>query len=48
VGELLVSVDRPEPALYRIAVAAAQAPEQELLATVVFRARPVMRLGSEP
>src|SRR5204862_1755071 len=27
VGELLVTVDRPEPTLYRVAVAAAEAPE---------------------
>jgi hypothetical protein len=34
---LLVSVQRPEPALYRIAVSDSLAPSRELLATVVFR-----------
>jgi len=40
VGELLVEVERPEPALYRIAVSENAAPALELLATVVYRADP--------
>lgn len=37
VQEFLVSVQRPEPALYRVAVADSSAPGHDLLATVVFR-----------
>jgi len=37
VGDLVVSVNRPQPALYRIAVSPATVPEAELLVTVVFR-----------
>lgn len=41
VGELVVRVARPEPALYRIAVAALAHPDVELLTTVVYRPVPV-------
>jgi hypothetical protein len=37
VGEWMVDVERPERTLYRIAVARADAPEIELLVTVVHR-----------
>jgi len=37
VGEFLVDVQRPEPALYRIAIAEARAPQVEDLVTVVYR-----------
>ena len=37
VGEFIVSVQRPRPELYRIAVAEAAAPEVETLVTVVYR-----------
>ena len=37
VGDLVVTVGRPERALYRIAVADPLAPEAELLVTVVHR-----------
>ncbi|HEU4647900.1 MAG TPA: hypothetical protein VFS33_02480 [Gemmatimonadales bacterium] len=37
VGEFAVSVTRPEPALYRIAVARNDAREVEMLVTVVYR-----------
>lgn len=36
-GNLVVSTGRPEPGLYRIAVASASAPERELVVTVVYR-----------
>lgn len=39
VGRLLVTVSRPERALYRVAVALATAPARELLVTVVHRPR---------
>lgn len=38
VGDFLISVNRPAPSLYRIAVSAGGQPETELLVTVVFRA----------
>lgn len=41
IGEFLSDVQRPEPGLYRIALAEASAPERELLVTVVHRAEPV-------
>lgn len=41
VGELIVRVTRPEPILYRIAVAALAHPDIELLTTVVYRPVPV-------
>lgn len=37
VGELLVRVGRPEPTLYRIAVAELAHPDVELLTTVMYR-----------
>ena len=37
VSEFTVDVQRPEPALYRIAVAEARHPSVELLVTVVYR-----------
>lgn len=37
VGEFVTHVARPEPTLYRIAVAERRAPDHELLVTVVFR-----------
>ena|SRR5438445_4948655 len=36
-GELVVDVERPEPTLYRIAVAQSTSPEVEDLVTVVYR-----------
>jgi type II secretory pathway pseudopilin PulG len=38
IGEFMVGVQRPEPTLYRIAIAEARAPEIETLVTVVYRA----------
>jgi hypothetical protein len=43
VGEFEVHVSRPERVLYRIAIAAAAAPERTLLATVVHRPEPETR-----
>jgi type II secretory pathway pseudopilin PulG len=43
-GDLSVEVERPEPTLYRIALAQASAPEVEALVTVVYR--PEARRGS--
>jgi hypothetical protein len=40
VGELVVRVARPEPTLYRLAVADATHPATELLVTVVYRPEP--------
>ena len=37
VGEFVMRVQRPEPALYRISVAATGHPDADLLATIVFR-----------
>ncbi len=37
IGELIVNVQRPEPTLYRIAIAERRAPEAEVLVTVVYR-----------
>lgn len=37
VGELVVTVGRPEPSLFRIAVSEQRAPARELLVTVVHR-----------
>ncbi|SRR6266849_5255690 len=37
IGDLIVEVERPEPTLYRIALAQASAPEVEDLVTVVYR-----------
>jgi len=37
VGEFVLSVQRPEQALYRLAVAARENPGQDLLVTVVYR-----------
>lgn len=37
VGEFSVGVERPEPGLYRVAVATQLAPDRELLVTVVHR-----------
>lgn len=39
-GEFVVSVSRPDPALFRIAVASVEAPARELLVTVVHRPEP--------
>jgi prepilin-type N-terminal cleavage/methylation domain-containing protein len=36
-GEFIVSISRPEPALYRIALSEAGAATQEIVATVVYR-----------
>jgi type II secretory pathway component PulJ len=36
-GEFEVSISRPEPALYRIALNELRAPDQEILVTVVYR-----------
>jgi len=36
-GEFAVEIERPEPTLYRIALAQAQSPEVEDLVTVVYR-----------
>lgn len=41
-GELIIEVQRPEPTLYRIAVAEARAPEVEMLVTVVYRVEEVL------
>jgi type II secretory pathway component PulJ len=41
-GEFLVSVQRPRPSLYRIAIAERRAPEIETLVTVVYRPEPVL------
>lgn len=40
VGEFVVDVERPEPTLYRVAIADAQAPEVEALVTVLYRPGP--------
>jgi type II secretory pathway pseudopilin PulG len=40
VGEFFVEVERPEPTLYRIALAEAHAPDLEDLVTVVYRPEP--------
>jgi type II secretory pathway pseudopilin PulG len=37
VGEFAVTVERPEPRLYRVSLARESAPERTLLVTVVFR-----------
>ena len=37
VGEFTVEVQRPEPALYRIAIAESRSPDIELLVTVIYR-----------
>ncbi len=39
IGEFVAGIQRPEPALYRLAVAEAAHPDVELLVTVVYRAR---------
>ena len=39
VGEFVTYVDRPEPTLYRIAIASGAEPAHELLVTVVHRIR---------
>jgi type II secretory pathway component PulJ len=36
-GEFIVNVERPEPTLYRVALADALAPDVEALVTVVYR-----------
>ncbi len=41
IGEFIVDVQRPEPALYRIAVIQVQSPHVEDLVTVVYRAEAV-------
>src|SRR4029077_4077942 len=41
VGEFLVSVQRPERVLYRLAIGPADAPQVEDLVTVVYRAEPM-------
>lgn len=43
IGELLVDVQRPQPALFRIAVAHVSAPGVEALVTVVFRPEAIGR-----
>jgi len=40
VGEFIVTVQRPEPTLYRVAVAERSAPKTELVVTVVYRLEP--------
>ena len=40
VGEFVVHIQRPEPTLYRLAIAETVAPEVELLVTVVYRPLP--------
>jgi hypothetical protein len=40
VGEFTVTVQRPEPELYRAAVAPVSAPDHALLVTVLYRAQP--------
>ncbi len=37
IGDLIAEVERPEPTLYRIALAQASAPDVEDLVTVVYR-----------
>ncbi len=37
VGNLTVTIERPEPVLYRLSVARTAAPRRELLVTVVYR-----------
>jgi hypothetical protein len=37
-GEFRVEVERPEPTLYRIALAESTAPQVEILVTLVYRA----------
>ena len=37
-GEFTVDIQRPEPSLYRVAIERTDAPERELLVTVLFRA----------
>ena len=37
IGEFVVEVQRPDPTLYRIAIAEGRAPEVETLVTVVYR-----------
>lgn len=37
VGEFVVRIQRPEPILYRAAVAEREAPQQELVVTVLYR-----------
>ena len=39
-GEFVVDTERPEPTLYRIALAQARSPQVEDLVTVVYRAEP--------
>jgi len=41
VGEFIVEVQRPDPTLYRIAIAEGRTPEVEALVTVVYRPEPV-------
>lgn len=36
-GEFVVGISRPEPALFRVALSEVQAPEHEVLVTVVYR-----------
>jgi type II secretory pathway pseudopilin PulG len=43
VGELVVEVQRPEPALYRIGIRDARKAELETLVTVVYRPEPSAR-----
>lgn len=40
IGEFVSDIQRPEPGLYRVALAEASAPERMLLVTVVYRADP--------
>jgi hypothetical protein len=46
VGGFYVWLDRPEPDLFRIGVAPTLLPARELLATLVYRARPVVADGT--
>lgn len=37
VGEFTVHIERPEPMLFRVAIAKTQAPNREVLVTIVYR-----------
>jgi hypothetical protein len=41
IGQFIVEVQRPDPTLYRIAIAEGRAPEVEALVTVVYRPQPL-------
>ena len=48
VGEFIVRVERPEPTLFRVAIAAAETPLEAMLVTVVYRAPVEVGATSSP